>query len=96
MATKGNADDGLPSAEVMAMPTAVDPDVNGDGLLNGDDTRVMYHAYASASQVGDGETGGTARFRKLLLAAFASQPNPSDEDLEGMLRRANALRGDFS
>ena len=92
MATKDNADDGSPSAEVMATPTAVDPDVNGDGLLNGDDALVMYHAYASASQVGDGETGGTAASRQTLLSGLAGLANPSDEDLKAMIRKANGWR----
>ncbi len=92
MATKDNADDGLPSAEVMATPTAVDPDVNGDGMLNGDDALVMYHAYASASQVGDGETGGTAASRQTLLSGLAGLANPSDEDLKAMIRKAHGWR----
>ncbi len=92
MATKDNADDGLPSAEVMATPTAVDPDVNGDGLLNGDDALVMYHAYASASQLGDGETGGTAASRQTLLSGLAGLANPSDEELKAMIRKAHGWR----
>ncbi len=92
MATKDNAEDGSPSAEVMATPTAADPDVNGDGLLRGDDALVMYHAYASASQVGDGETGGTAASRQTLLSGLAGLANPSDEDLKAMIRKAHGWR----
>ena len=55
----------------------------------------MYYAYTTANLVGDGETGGTERFRRLLLAAFASQENPTDEDLKAMLKHANQLREEF-
>ena len=91
-ATRDNADNGSPSAEVMATPTAVDPDVNGDGLLNGDDALVMYHAYASASQVGDGETGGTAQSRQALLVGYSGTINPTDDDLKAMIRKAHGWR----
>ena len=70
-------------------------DINEDGAIDGDDASVMYYAYTIASLVGDGETGGTERFRRLLLASYASQENPTDEDLKAMLRRANKLREEF-
>ena len=70
-------------------------DINEDGEIDEEDTFVMYYAYANADLVGDGTTGGTARFRQLLLSAFANQENPTDEDLKGMLRRANKLKEDF-
>ena len=96
IATKANADDGPPSDEVTATPITADPDVNGDGVLNGDDALIMYHSYASAAQLGDGETGGTAASRQSLLAGYSGQSSPSDEDLKAMLRRANKLREDFA
>ena len=67
-------------------------DVNGDGRLDGDDALVMYYAYTLGNLLGDGETGGVARFRQTLLAGRAGNPDPSDSELAMMLRRANDLR----
>ena len=92
IATKEHADDGLPSEEVAATPARADPDVNGDGVLDGDDAQVMYQAYASAGRVGDGESGGTAASRRTLLSGLAGVSDPSDEDLKAMLRKANVWR----
>ena len=69
--------------------------VNSAGAIGGDDAFVMYYAYTNANLVGDGETGGTERFRRLLLASYASQDNPTDDDLKAMLKRANELREEF-
>ena len=71
-------------------------DINEDGMIDGADARVMYYAYAFAGVLGNGETGGTARFRSQLLGPFAGKADPTDEDLKAMLRRANQLREDFS
>ena len=95
IATKDNADDGEPSEEVTGTPTSADPDANGDGVLDGNDALIMYHSYASAAQLGDGETGGTESSRQSLLAGYSGKANPTDEDLRAMLRRANKLREDF-
>ena len=95
IATKAQADDGEPSEEVTATPSstaAPDPDVNGDGALDGDDAQVMYQAYASAGKVGDGESGGTAASRQTLLSGLAGTSDPTDDDLKAMLRKANAWR----
>ena len=70
-------------------------DINEDGEIDEEDAYVMYHAYANANLVGNGTTGGTERFRQLLLASFAGKENPTDEDLKGLLRRANKLKDDF-
>ena len=70
-------------------------DINEDGEVDEEDAFVMYHAYTNANLVGNGTTGGTARFRQLLLAAVANKENPTDEDLKAMLRRANKLRDDI-
>ena len=51
-------------------------------MVDESDAFVMYYAYTTANLVGDGETGGTARYRQLLLAAFANKDNPTDEDLK--------------
>ena len=67
-------------------------DVNGDGTLDEDDALAMYYAYALADLLGDGQTGGVARFRRTLLGGRAGISNPSDEDLKLMLRNANELR----
>ncbi len=92
MATKDHADDGLPSDEVTGTPITADPDVNGDGVLDGNDALILYHSYASADQLGDGETGGTAASRQSLLAGYSGKTNPSDDDLKAMIRKANAWK----
>ena len=92
IATRENADDGEPSEAVTAMPLSADPDVNADGKLDGDDALIMYHSYAAADRLGDGETGGTAQSRQSLLAGYSGKENPSDEDLKEMIRKANAWR----
>ena len=90
IATRDNADDGLPSDEVTAMPTAADPDVNGDGVLDGDDALIMYYSFVSAAQLGDGETGGTPESRQSLLAGYSGKTNPSDGELKEMIRKVYA------
>ena len=90
IATREHADDGAPSEEVTATPVSADPDVNGDGTLDGNDALILYHSYASEAQLGDGETGGTAASRQSLLAGYAGKENPSDDDLKEMVRKANA------
>ncbi len=92
IATKDHAEDGPPSEEVTGTPTSPDPDVNGDGMLDGEDAQVMYQAYASAEKVGDGETGGTAALRQTLLSGLAGTDDPTDDDLKAMLRKANVWR----
>ena len=90
IATKDNADDGVPSEEVTATPVSADPDVNGDGRLDGNDALILYHSYASANQLGDGETGGTAASRQSLLAGYSGKDDPTDDELKEMIRKANA------
>ena len=90
IATREHADDGAPSEEVTATPVSADPDVNGDGTLDGNDALILYHSYASEAQLGDGETGGTAASRQSLLAGYAGKENPSDDELKEMIRKANA------
>ena len=92
IAVKDHADDGPPSDEVTATPARADPDVNGDGTLDGDDAQVMYQAYASAERVGDGDSGGTAALRRTLLSGLAGVSDPTDDDLKAMLRKANVWR----
>ena len=55
----------------------------------------MYYAYEFADLVGNGETGGTARHRRHLLASRSGKDEPTDADLKKMLRRANKLKEDF-
>lgn len=55
----------------------------------------MIYTYELENLVGNGTTGGTARFRQLLLASLSNKTNPTDEELKAMLRRANELRDDF-
>ena len=92
IATGENVEDGPPSEEVIGTPRSADPDVNGDGVLDGNDALVMNYAYVYSSLVGDGETGGTAESRQRFLAGYSGRTDPSDEDLQAMLRRANAWR----
>ena len=56
----------------------------------------MYYAYNFANLLGNGDEGGTARFRSLLLGPLANHPDTTDEDLQELLRRANRLREEFS
>ena len=67
-------------------------DINGDGLIDGSDALAMYYAFEFENLVGNGETGGTTRFRRSLLSEHAAQANPGDADLKAMLRNAHALR----
>ena len=92
IATKEHADDGEPSEEVTATPVSPDPDVNGDGMLNGNDALILYHTYASSNQLGDGETGGNADSRQSLLAGYSGKADPSDDELKAMIRKANAWK----
>ena len=93
LATRDNADDGVPSDEVTATLVSVDPDVNGDGTLDGNDALIMYYSYASTDQVGDGETGGSAASRQSLLAGYSGKANPTDDELRDMIRKSLAWRG---
>ncbi len=90
IATREHADDGSPSEEVTATPVSADPDVNGDGTLDGNDALIMYNSYASEDRLGDGETGGTAASRQSLLAGYSGKDNPSDDELKEMIRNAHA------
>ena len=92
IATREHADDGAPSEEVTATPVSADPDMNGDGMLDGNDALILYHSYASEAQLGDGETGGTAASRQSLLAGYAGKDNPSDDELKEMIRKAHAWK----
>lgn len=71
-------------------------DINEDGMIDGADANAMYYAYAFGGLLGNGETGGTARFRSQLLGPLAGKPDPTDEDLREMLRRANKLREEYN
>lgn len=92
IATREHADDGEPSEEVMATPVSADPDTNGDGTLDGNDALIMFHSFASETQVGNGETGGSAASRQSLLAGYSGMVNPTDDQLKEMIRRSLAWR----
>ena len=92
VATGDSADDGPPSDEVIGTTRSGDPDVNGDGALDGDDAQVMYYAFRFPSLVGDGETGGTEASRQRFLAGYSGLDDPSDDDLQEMVRKANTWR----
>ena len=92
LATRSGADDGLFSEEVTGTTRSGDPDVNGDGVLDGDDAQIMYYAYRFASLVGDGETGGTEASRKRFLGGYSGLADPSDEDLRAMVAKAITWR----
>ena len=57
--------------------------------VNEDDALVMYSAYALASLLGEGESGGIARLREVLLGSRGGNLSSGDDALRGMLRRAN-------
>lgn len=42
------------------------------------------------------EQAGAARFRLQLLGPLAGKPDPTDEELKAMLRRANESREAYS
>ena len=93
----GSGDDALremlsKAKEWRDVGVEVGGDLNGNGAIGSDDAMIMYYAYQFENLVGDGETGGTARFRRSLLAELASRPDPGDADLKSMLRNAHALR----
>ena len=67
-------------------------DVNDDTVVDMDDALLMYYAYELGDLLGDGDSGGVARFRRTLLAGPSGRPSPSDADLMEMLRMANRLR----
>ena len=79
-------------AVVEELDGAVSADVNGDGALDGDDALVMYYAYELGDLLGDGDSGGVARFRQTLLAGLSGGPSPSDGALMEMLRKSQAWR----
>ena len=92
LAIREGADDGPPSDEVTATTRSGDPDVNGDGTLDGDDALLMYYAYKYPALFGDGETGGTAESRRRFLAGYSGRTDPGDDELREMIRKANAWR----
>ena len=71
-------------------------DINADGVIDQSDARAMSFAYSYESLLGDGEDGGSERFRMQLLGPLAGTENPTDEDLKAMLRRAHELREAYS
>lgn len=66
-------------------------DVNANGVVDADDARVMYYAFAFEELVGDGNGGGVVRYRRALLGD-AVQGSSSDADFRDLLRRANEWR----
>ena len=46
--------------------------------------------------LGNGDEGGTARFRSLFPGPLVNHPDTTDEDLNELLRRANRLHEEFS
>ena len=78
----------LVGVAVLAFP-ASGADVNEDGQVNEDDALVMYYAYALGTLLGDGDSGGVERFRRVLLGARGGDLGSGDDALRGMLRRAN-------
>ena len=71
-------------------------DVNGDAMIDMDDALLMYYAYELGELLGDGDSGGVARFRQTLLAGPSGRVAPSDADLMAILRNANRAAGDGS
>ena len=69
-------------------------DVTEDGGFDGNDTKVMYYTYKLGALLGDGATGGLARYRRSVLGGLwgGLESNVSDDDLRSMLRNAHRLR----
>ena len=69
-------------------------DVTEDGGFDGNDAKVMYYTYKLGALLGDGATGGLARYRRSVLGGLwgGLESNVSDDDLRSMLRNAHWLR----
>ena len=69
-------------------------DLTEDGGFDGNDARVMYYAYKLGALLGDGATGGLARYRRSVLEDLwgGLGSDASDDDLRSMLRNAHRLR----
>ena len=70
-------------------------DLNGDGVVDGNDALVMYYAYIFGELMGNGQSDtGSQSIRVILLNELVDQriSAPQDADYRLLLRRANQLR----
>ena len=67
-------------------------DLNGDSMFDQQDALALYYAFALENLLGDGESGGVARFRQTLLRGIRGAMPDSDAGYRELLRRAHALR----
>ena len=74
---------------VTAAPFLTNVDVGGDGAFDEDDALAMYYAYALSDVLGDGVQGGFTRIRQELLGRQRAGSNPSDEELQQIVLKAN-------
>ena len=82
----------LTDQAVTVGPALSDVDVNMDGIFDRKDTQAMTYAYALASLLGNGVSGGNPSLRESLLSGLAESASPSDADLRQILANANDLR----
>ena len=89
-----NGDDAASFTDLMvtAAPFLTNVDVDGDGAFGKDDALAMYYAYVLSDVLGDGEHGGFARFRQELLGRQSEGSNPSDEELQQIVLKANTWK----
>lgn len=68
-------------------------DLDGDGTFDGDDALGIYYGLAWRTTLGDGTdaAAGDAEMRRMMLAPFAPQDDPTDSDLLQLLRNINGL-----
>ena len=66
-------------------------DLSQDDEFDWDDALISYYALQLEDVLGDGESGGFARFRQALLGALTGGSDPSDEDLKDILRTAHEV-----
>ena len=77
--------------DLRSGPVLSDLDVNMDGSFDATDTQAMSYAYTLTFILGDGMSGGFPNVRQAVLSDLAQSPNPTDADLQQILRKANDL-----
>ena len=79
--------------DLKATAVSVGADVTTDGVFDGNDALAMLYAYRLRTLMGDGETGGSARYRRRVLEGLWGGSEPGeDTDFQAMLRTANQIR----
>ena len=87
--------------DLKATAVSVGADVTTDGVFDGNDALAMLYAYRLRTLMGDGETGGSARYQvpdagswrvPLQHALWGGSEPGEDTDFQAMLRTANQIR----